>query len=95
MKEQKGKQQQNRGKPYSAPADKGKHRVNDESRPRKKDTPAEIFCFWCGEKGHKSNTCDCDVKRCFRCGKKGHAIADCKHDDIVFFNYGEEGLTSP
>jgi len=65
--------------------------VNDEGRPRKKDTPAEIVCFRCGEKGHKSNTCNHDVKRCFCCGKKGQAIADCKHDDIVFFNCGEEG----
>jgi len=95
MNERKGKQQQSRGKPYSAPADKGKQRVNDESRPRKKETPAEIVYFRCGEKGHKSNTCNHDVKRCFRCGKKGHAIADCKHDDIVCFNYGEEGHTSP
>jgi len=45
MNERKGKQQQSRGKPYSAPADKGKQRVNDESKPRKKDTPTEIVCF--------------------------------------------------
>ena len=38
MNERKGKQQQSRGKPYNAPADKGKQRVNDESTPRKKDT---------------------------------------------------------
>jgi len=95
MNERKGKQQQSRGKPYNAPADKGKQRVNDESKPRKRDTTAEIVCFRCGEKGHKSNTCNRDVKRCFCCGKKGHAIADCKHDDIVCFNCGEEGHTSP
>jgi len=65
MNERKGKQEQSRGKPYSAPADKGKQRVNDENKPRKRDTPAEIVCFWCGEKGHKSNTCNRDVKRCF------------------------------
>ena len=69
--------------------------MNDKSRPRKKDAPVEIVCFRCGEKGHKSNTCNRDVKRCFRSGKKGHAIADCKHDDIVCFNYGEEEHTSP
>ena len=38
MNERKGKQQQRRGKPYSTPADKGKQRVNDESKPRKRDT---------------------------------------------------------
>ena len=45
MNERKGKQQQSRGKPYSVSADKGKQRVNDESKPRKKDTPTEIVCF--------------------------------------------------
>jgi len=69
--------------------------VNAESRPKKRDTPAEIVCFRCGEKGHKSNTCNRDVKPCFRCGKKGHTITDCKHDDIVCFNCGEEVHTSP
>jgi len=47
MNEQKGKQQQSRGMPYNSPADKGKQMVNDESRPRKRDTPAEIVCFRC------------------------------------------------
>jgi len=57
MNERKGKQKQSRGKPYNAPVDKGKQRLNDESRLRKRDTPAEIVCFRCREKGHKSNTC--------------------------------------
>jgi len=95
MNGRKGKLQQSRGKPYNAPADKGKKRVNDESGPRRRDTPTEIVCFRCGEKGHKSNTCSRDVKRCFRCSRKGHTIADCKHDDIICFNCGEEGHTSP
>jgi len=55
MNERKGKSQQSRPKPYSAPVGKGKQKVNDEGRPRKKDTPAEIVCYTCGEKGHKSN----------------------------------------
>ena len=37
MNERKGKGQQSRPKPYSAPADKGKQRLNDERRPRKQD----------------------------------------------------------
>ncbi|XP_039690626.1 cellular nucleic acid-binding protein-like [Medicago truncatula] len=85
------KVQQSRPKPYSAPADKGKQRVNDERRPRKKDAPNEIVCYACGEKGHKSNACPGDVKRCLRCGKKGHTLAECKHDDVVCFNCNEEG----
>jgi len=93
LKERKGKQQ-DRGKPYSAPADKGKQRVNDERRPKKNEVLAEIVCFRCGEKGHKSNACGtAEVKRCFRCGVKGHTIAECKHGDIVYFNCGGEGHT--
>ena len=41
--ERKGKGQQSRLKPYSAPTDKGKQRVNEERRPRKKDAPVEIM----------------------------------------------------
>jgi hypothetical protein len=93
--ERKSKQQQDRGKPYSAPADKGKQRVNNEGMPKKNETPAGIICFKCGEKGHKSNACGADeVKGCFRCGVKGHTISDCKHDDIICFNCGGKGHIS-
>jgi len=94
MNERRGKSQQSRPKPYSAPADKGKQRLNDERRPRRKDTPAEIVCYKCGEEGHKSNVCSNDEKRCLRCGKKGHTITDCKRGDMVCFNCDEEGHIS-
>ena len=94
MNERRGKSQQSRPKPYSAHADKGKQRLNDERRPRRKDTPAEIVCYKCGEKGHKSNVCSGDEKRCFHCGKKGHTITDCKRGDMVCFNCDEEGHIS-
>ncbi|RHN40786.1 putative nucleotidyltransferase, Ribonuclease H [Medicago truncatula] len=89
--ERKTKGQQSRPKPYSAPADKGKQRMIEDRRPKKKDVPAEIVCFNCGEKIHKSNVCPEEVKGCFRCGKKGHALAECKHNDIVCFNCNEDG----
>ena len=47
LKERKGKQQ-DRGKPYSAPADKSKQKMNDEGRPRERDAPAGITCYTCG-----------------------------------------------
>jgi len=65
MSERRGKGQQSRPKPYSVPADKGKQRLNDERRPKRRDAPTEIVCLKCGEKGHKSNVCDRDVKKCF------------------------------
>jgi len=89
--ERKGKGQQSRPKPYSAPADKGKQRVNDERRPKMKEAPVEIVCYNCSEKGHKSNACTGDVKRCFHCGKKGHTSTECKYDDVVCFNCNKEG----
>jgi hypothetical protein len=96
MNERRGRSQQSRPKPYSAPADKGKQRANDGKKPAGRDVdargaPAKIVCFKCGEKGHKSNACNKDEKRCFRCGKKGHTITDCKHTDVVCFNCNEEG----
>jgi len=89
--ERKGKGQQSRPKPCSAPADKGKQRVNDERRPRKQDATTEIVCYTCGAKGHKSNACTGDVKRCFCCGKKGHTVTECMYNDVVCFNCNEEG----
>jgi len=94
MSERRGKSQQSRPKPYSAPADKGKQRVVDERRPRRKDTPIEIVCYKCNGNGHKSNACPEDEKQCFRCGKKGHTITDCKRGDMVCFNCDEEGHIS-
>ncbi|RHN45425.1 putative nucleotidyltransferase, Ribonuclease H [Medicago truncatula] len=89
--ERKTKGQQSRPKPYSALPDKGKQRMVDDRRPKKKDAPPEITCFNCGEKGHKSNVCPVEIKKCVRCGKKGHIVADCKRNDIVCFNCNEEG----
>ena len=44
MNERRGKNQQSRPKPYSAPTDKGKQKMTDERRPKKKDAPTEIVC---------------------------------------------------
>ncbi|XP_050907676.1 uncharacterized protein LOC127121130, partial [Lathyrus oleraceus] len=89
--DRRGKQHQNRGKPYDAPAGKGKQRAAPAQRASGGGAPAGIVCFKCGQAGHKSNVCTAEVKRCFRCGKTGHAIADCKHKEVICFNCGEEG----
>jgi hypothetical protein len=89
--ERRSKNQHNRSKPYSASADKSEQRVSDERRHVKREAPAEIVCYTCGEKGHKSNACTGEVKRCSRCGKKGHTLTECKHEDDVCFNCNEEG----
>lgn len=65
----------------------------DVRRPKKKDA-AEIVCFNCGEKGHKSNVCPEEIKKCVRCGMKGHVVADCNRTDIVCFNCNGEGHIS-
>ena len=82
MSDRRGKGQQSRPKPYSAPADKGKQRMHDERRPARRDALAEIVCYKFGVKGHKSNACNRDEKKCFRCGKKGHTVTECKRGDI-------------
>ncbi|XP_050903116.1 uncharacterized protein LOC127115681, partial [Lathyrus oleraceus] len=89
--DRRGKQHQNRGKPYDAPVGKGKQGAAPAQRTSRGGDPAGIVCFKCGQAGHKSNVCTAEVKRCFRCGKTGHAIADCKHKEMICFNYGEEG----
>jgi hypothetical protein len=92
--DRKAKGQSSRPKPYDAPRDKGKQRVNDERRSQKKDVPAEITCYTCNQKGHKSNACPEGVKRCYRCGQKGHITPECKSDDVVCFNCNEKGHIS-
>ncbi|XP_050912626.1 uncharacterized protein LOC127127478 [Lathyrus oleraceus] len=89
--DRRGKQHQNRGKPYDVPAGKGKQRAAPTQRASGGGAPTGIVCFRCGQAGHKSNVCTAEVKRCFRCGKTGHAIADCKHKEVICFNCGEEG----
>ncbi|XP_058784152.1 uncharacterized protein LOC131658921 [Vicia villosa] len=92
--ERRGKHQQNCGKPYDAPAGKGKQKVVDGKRTSGGDAAAGVVCFKYGKPGHKSTMCTAEVKRCFCCGKTGHAISECKHKEMVCFNCGEEGHIS-
>ena len=89
--EKRGKHPQNRGKPYDAPAGKGKQRVAHGQRTSGGDAPAGVICFKCGKPGHKSNVCTAKVKRCHHCGKNEHIVSECKHKNVVCFKCKEEG----
>ncbi|XP_058745873.1 uncharacterized protein LOC131618723 [Vicia villosa] len=89
VKDRRGKQ--NRSTPYDALVGKGKAEVANGKKTSGGGAPASVFCFKCGEPGHKSDVCTAVEKRCFRCGKTGHAISDCKHKEMICFNCGEEG----
>ncbi|XP_058774368.1 uncharacterized protein LOC131648646 [Vicia villosa] len=89
--DRRGKQSQQRGKPYDTPAGKGKQRAAPGQRTSGGGAPAPIVCFKCGKAGHKSTYCTDDVRKCFRCGKTGHMMSECRHKEVVCFNCGEEG----
>ncbi|XP_058726103.1 uncharacterized protein LOC131597419 [Vicia villosa] len=89
--DRRGKQNQQRGKPYDAPARKGKQRAALGQRTSGGGAPARIVCFKCGKAGHKSTYCTDEVKKCFRCGKTSHMMSECRHKEVVCFNCGEEG----
>ncbi|XP_058722113.1 uncharacterized protein LOC131593564 [Vicia villosa] len=94
MSERSGKPQQNRRKPYSAPAGKGKQQAAKGKRPSDGGAPYNLRCFKCCERGHQISECTIDVKKCYRCGKSGHVMADCKHKEMICFTCGEEGHIS-
>ncbi|XP_050920402.1 uncharacterized protein LOC127138040 [Lathyrus oleraceus] len=91
LSEKKGKNQ-NHGKPYSAPVDKGKKKALDENKLSEGETLASIKCFKCGVAGHRANDSKNSKRRCFKCGKIGHLITDCKRILLTCINYREPGL---
>lgn len=91
--EKRGKQQ-NRGKPYSAPADKGKLKSREGKKPSGGDASTGITCFKCGETGHRVSECMKDSRKCFKCGKEEHVAADYKREGITCYNCVEKGHIS-
>lgn len=77
--ERRGKEQ-NRGKPYSVSADKGKQKLQPRGKTEKEtsggDTRPPLRCFSCGEEGHRSFECKEGVK-CFNCNEPGHISTNC------------------
>ncbi|XP_058741477.1 uncharacterized protein LOC131613856 [Vicia villosa] len=84
-----------RGKPYSAPADKGKQKVGFRKKPNGGGFASNpITCFRCGTEGNRANECQKGMKKCFKCGKTGHVVADCRTSVPTCYNYGEQGHIS-
>lgn len=76
LSEKRGNHNLNCGKPYSAPADKGKQRVVDGKRPSGGGALTPLKCYRCGELGHCVSECKSDVKKCYKCWKSGHLVAN-------------------
>ncbi|XP_050916732.1 uncharacterized protein LOC127131885 [Lathyrus oleraceus] len=89
LSERRGKHNLNRGKPYSAPADKGKQRDAYGKRPSGGGVSTPLKCYRCSELGHRVSECKSDVKKCYKCGKSGYLVAGCKENMVTCYNCGE------
>lgn len=83
--QRKGKNQY-RGKPYSAPTNKGKQRVVDDKNSSGGWTPTSTKYFKCVELVFRVNECKNNILRFFKCGKTCHRALDCRSDGLIFYN---------
>ncbi|XP_050896513.1 uncharacterized protein LOC127103285 [Lathyrus oleraceus] len=85
---------QNHGKPYGAPADKGDNKATYGKGTSGGGTPASVRCFNYGVMGHRANQCKSSGQKCFKCGKLVHRIVECKSICLTCYNCGEPGHIS-
>ncbi|XP_050890108.1 uncharacterized protein LOC127095468 [Lathyrus oleraceus] len=83
-----------RGKPYRAPADKGKQKATGGKGTRGGNIFAFLRCFSCGKMRHQENECKSYDHKCFKSGKPGHHIIDCKSNVMTCYNCGDLGHIS-
>ncbi|XP_050918542.1 uncharacterized protein LOC127135968 [Lathyrus oleraceus] len=93
----KGKDQ-NRGKFFQAPTDKGKQKAGHKAIGGKERSgrgiPTSVRCFKYGEFGHHAHECKSTTVNCFKCGKPCHRATDCRSNNPTYFNYGEQSHIS-
>jgi len=91
--EKKGKNQ-DRGKPYEVPDDRGKQKFQHEAVGGEEtsggDTPAPLRCFTCGGVGHCAAECNITGLKCFNYGEQGQLATECKNI-VSCYNCGELG----
>ncbi|XP_050888712.1 uncharacterized protein LOC127093855 [Lathyrus oleraceus] len=72
----KKREDQNRGKPYNAPAYKGKQKADQKAIGGKQKsgggTHTSMRCFKCGEFGHRAPERKSTIVNFSKCGKPGH-----------------------
>ncbi|XP_045809723.1 DNA-binding protein HEXBP-like [Trifolium pratense] len=52
-----------------------------------------VYCYKCGERGHKPFECPKELDKCLRCGRMGHKTEACR-GKLTCYDCGEDGHKS-
>lgn len=93
---EKKQKDQNHGKPYGNPSDKGKHKADQKATcgKERRGTSASVRCFKCGKFGHRIFQCRSTSVNLFKCGKPCHRDAEFKSISLTCYNCGEQSHIS-